>query len=69
MEKGRSKDRRRKTLSFPNELEKAIQVEADAKFGGDFTRALIDRLAKAGYKEAVDFLKQDTKWKHSSRKV
>ncbi len=64
---GRAKNRVRKTLSLPDNLTAVIQKEADAKYGGDFTRAVLERLAK-DYKEAADFLKKNTTHKHSRKK-
>jgi hypothetical protein len=68
MTEGRAKDRTRKTLSLPADLTAAIQAEADEKFGGDFTRAVLERLAMQ-YPEAREFLRKNTTWKHSRKKA
>ncbi len=64
---GRAKNRKRKTLSIPDTLERAIQKEADKKFGGDFNRAVLEKLATI-YPEAAEFLKTNTTAKHSRKK-
>jgi len=64
---GRAKDRVRKTLSLPKSLEETIQAEADAKWNGDFTRAVLERLAEK-YPEAREFLKKNTTSKHNPKK-
>jgi hypothetical protein len=66
-EQGRSKNRVRKTLSLPDDLAAKIQEEADKKYNGDFTRAMLERLAER-YKEARDFLRKNTTWKHNPKK-
>lgn len=67
-DQGRSKNRIRKTLSLPDDLTKTIQKEADKKYKGDFTRAVLERLAEQ-YVEARDFLRTNPKWKHNPKKV
>ena len=64
---GRAKNRTRKTLSLPDELTETIQAEADAKYGGDFTRAILERLA-AIYPEAEEFLRTNETGKFSAKK-
>lgn len=66
-DKGRAKDRVRKTLSLPQELVDAIAAEAEEKYAGDFTRAVIERLGLI-YPEAKRFLRENTTWKHSAKK-
>jgi len=46
MPEQRSKDRVRKTLNFPEPLHDALEQIADKKYGGDFSRAVIEELAK-----------------------
>lgn len=65
---GRSKSRVRKTLSFPKELEAVIQREADAHCNGDFTRAVLERLAER-YPEAKQFLANNPTEKHNPKKL
>ena len=65
---GRAKDRIRKTLSLTDTLVAAIQKEADKNYGGDFTRAVLEKMARE-YPEARDFLKNNTTAKHSRKKV
>jgi hypothetical protein len=65
---GRSKDRVRKTLALPDTLADAIQRVADEKHGGDFTRAVLVHMAKE-YPEAREFLRTNTTFKHSRKKV
>lgn len=65
---GRSRDRVRKTLSLPKALEEVIQAEADEKYNGDFTRAVLERLAEK-YPEASQFLKSNPTAKHNPKKV
>ena len=65
---GRAKDRIRKTLSLPDALVDAIQSEADEKYAGDFTRAVLEGMAKE-YPQAREFLKKNTTGKHSRKKV
>jgi hypothetical protein len=64
---GRAADRIRKTIPFPDELADEIQALADEKFHGDFTRAVLEELAKR-YPSARKFLKTNTTWKHSAKK-
>lgn len=64
---GRAKDRKRKTLSPPDVLVEAIQDEADRNYGGDFTRAVLEKLAEI-YPEAQEFLNKNTTGKHSAKK-
>lgn len=66
-EPGRAKNRKRKTLSLPENLTEAIQREADKNYGGDFNRAVIEKLATI-YPEAAEFLKTNTTQKHSRKK-
>lgn len=65
--KGRSKNRVRKTLSLPDDLAKLIQAEADEKYNGDFTRAVLEKFAKM-YPEAADFLRKNPTDKHNYKK-
>jgi hypothetical protein len=65
---GRAKDRIRKTLSLPDALVETIQREADEKYAGDFTRAVLEKLAEE-YQEARDFLEKNTTSKHSRKKI
>jgi hypothetical protein len=64
---GRNPNRKLKTLSLPNELVETIQEEADKKFGGDFNRAVLEKLATI-YPEAEEFLRTCTTLKHSRKK-
>ena len=64
---GRAKNRRRKTLSLPLALVKVIQNEADKEYGGDFNRAVLEKLAFI-YPEAKEFLKKNTTFKYSRKK-
>lgn len=66
-EKGRSKDRIRKTLSLPDDLVKVIQEEADEKYNGDFTRAVLERMASM-YPEAAEFLRKNETEKHNYKR-
>jgi hypothetical protein len=63
-DKGRNKNRVRKTLSLPADLVKKIQDEADAHYKGDFTRAAIERF----YPEAAEFLRTNETDKHNYKK-
>lgn len=65
---GRGKHRKVKSVSFPKDLEGAIQAYADKHHNGDFTRALIVKLAKE-HKEARDFLKNNPTEKHNPKKT
>lgn len=52
---------------MPRKLVAKIQAEADAKHKGDFTKALLTRLAE-DYPEAATFLRENTTGKHSKKK-
>lgn len=65
---GRSKSRVRKTLSLPKDLEAVIQAEADKHYNGDFTRAVLERLAER-YSEASEFLRTNPTAKHNPKKI
>jgi IS5 family transposase len=64
---GRAADRIRKTIPFPDALAEQIQAIADEKYHGDFTRTVLEELAKK-YPAAREFLRTNTTWKHSSKK-
>jgi hypothetical protein len=64
---GRAADRIRKTIPFPDKLAEQLQQLADEKYAGDFTRAVIAQLGKV-YPSAREFLKNNTTFKHSSKK-
>ena len=64
---GRAADRIRKTIPFPDALAEQIQEIADEKYHGDFTRAVLEELAKR-YPAAREFLRTNTTWKHSAKK-
>lgn len=64
---GRAPDRIRKTIPFPDALAEQIQAIADEKYHGDFTRAVLEEMAKA-YPAARKFLRTNTTWKHSAKK-
>jgi hypothetical protein len=64
---GRRQDRLVKSLSLPEDLVTKIQAEADDKYSGDFTRAVMERLALI-YPEAMEFLKENPTAKHSRKK-
>jgi hypothetical protein len=67
---GRSKDRKIMTVSLPVELKAKIRALADKdpEFPGDMTRWFIETCAKLGMKEAKEFLRSNTTYKHSAKK-
>lgn len=65
-ERNRAADRIRKTLSLPDVLATKIQSEADDKFGGDFTRAVLELLATK-YPQAREFLRTNTTYKFANK--
>ena len=65
-EPNRAADRIRKTLSLPDKLAARIQEEADAKYGGDFTRATLEILATK-YPQAREFLRTNETHKFANK--
>ena len=63
----RAANRIRKTIPFPDTLAKEIQRIADEKYHGDFTRAVLEEMARR-YASAREFLKTNTTSKFSSKK-
>lgn len=63
----RAANRIRKTIPFPDVLSDEIQRIADEKYHGDFTRAVLEELAKK-FPSAREFLRTNTTGKHSSKK-
>jgi hypothetical protein len=63
----RAANRIRKTIPFPDSLADEIQQVADEKYCGDFTRAVIEEMARR-YSSAREFLRTNTTAKHSSKK-
>lgn len=62
----RAADRIRKTLSLPDKLAERIQSEADVKYGGDFTRAVLEMLATK-YPQAREFLRTNETFKFANK--
>jgi hypothetical protein len=65
-EPNRAADRIRKTLSLPDKLATRIQEEADAKYNGDFTRAVLEMLATK-YPQAREFLRTNETYKFANK--
>lgn len=63
----RAANRIRKTIPFPDTLAAEIQRVADEKYHGDFTRAVLEEMARK-YETAREFLRTNTTSKFSSKK-
>ncbi len=63
----RAANRIRKTIPFPDTLAAEIQRVADEKYRGDFTRAVLEEMARR-YPEAREFLRTNTTSKFSTKK-
>jgi hypothetical protein len=63
----RAANRIRKTIPFPDELADEIQAIADEKYKGDFTRAVLEEMARR-FPSAREFLRTNTTSKFSTKK-
>ena len=63
----RAANRIRKTIPFPDTLAAEIQRIADEKYHGDFTRAVLEEMARR-YPSAKEFLRTNTTSKFSTKK-
>ncbi len=63
----RAANRIRKTIPFPDALADEIQAIADEKYKGDFTRAVLEEMARR-FPTAREFLRTNTTSKFSSKK-
>jgi hypothetical protein len=63
----RAANRIRKTIPFPDELAEEIQAIADEKYKGDFTRAVLEEMARR-FSSAREFLRTNTTSKFSTKK-
>jgi hypothetical protein len=63
----RAANRIRKTIPFPDALADEIQAIADAKYKGDFTRAVLEEMARR-FPSAREFLRTNTTGKFSTKK-
>jgi hypothetical protein len=63
----RAANRIRKTIPFPDTLAAEIQRIADEKYHGDFTRAVLEEMARR-YPSAKEFLMTNTTSKFSTKK-
>jgi hypothetical protein len=63
----RAANRIRKTIPFPDALADEIQAIADEKYKGDFTRAVLEEMARR-FPSAREFLRTNTTAKFSTKK-
>jgi hypothetical protein len=63
----RAANRIRKTIPFPDALAEEIQDIADKKYKGDFTRAVLEEMARR-FPAAREFLRTNTTSKFSTKK-
>jgi hypothetical protein len=63
----RAANRIRKTIPFPDALADEIQAIADEKYKGDFTRAVLEEMARR-VPTAREFLRTNTTSKFSTKK-
>ncbi len=63
----RAANRIRKTIPFPDTLADEIQRIADQKYSGDFTRAVLEEMARK-FPSAREFLRTNTTSKFSTKK-
>jgi hypothetical protein len=63
----RAANRIRKTIPFPDALADEIQAIADEKYKGDFTRAVLEEMARR-FPSAREFLRTNTTGKFSTKK-
>jgi hypothetical protein len=63
----RAANRIRKTIPFPDALADEIQAIADEKYKGDFTRAVLEEMARR-FPVAREFLRTNTTSKFSTKK-
>ena len=63
----RAANRIRKTIPFPDALADEIQAIADEKYKGDFTRAVLEEMARR-FPTAREFLRTNTTSKFSTKK-
>ena len=63
----RAANRIRKTIPFPDTLAAEIQRIADEKYHGDFTRTVLEEMARR-YPSAREFLRTNTTGKFSTKK-
>jgi hypothetical protein len=63
----RAANRIRKTIPFPDALADEIQAIADDKYKGDFTRAVLEEMARR-FPSAREFLRTNTTSKFSTKK-
>jgi hypothetical protein len=63
----RAANRIRKTIPFPDALANEIQAIADEKYKGDFTRAVLEEMARR-FPTAREFLRTNTTSKFSTKK-
>jgi hypothetical protein len=63
----RAANRIRKTIPFPDVLCEKIQAIADEKYKGDFTRAVLEEMARR-FPTAREFLRTNTTSKFSTKK-
>jgi hypothetical protein len=63
----RAANRIRKTIPFPDALADEIQAIADEKYKGDFTRAVLEEMARR-FTTAREFLRTNTTSKFSTKK-
>jgi hypothetical protein len=63
----RAANRIRKTIPFPDALADEIQAIADEKYAGDFTRTVLEEMARR-FPSAREFLRTNTTSKFSTKK-
>jgi hypothetical protein len=63
----RAANRIRKTIPFPDALADEIQAIADEKYKGDFTRAVLEEMARR-FPTAREFLRTNTTSKFSTKR-